>query len=60
MNSTGKAARRHHGTRVACKRAIRRRVRRRQFGTLPISVKRGNADAWVREHGGGMMPQEAT
>lgn len=44
MTGTGKVARQQRGTRVACKRARRRRFRTsKRFGELPVSVKAGNA-----------------
>lgn len=49
--STGKAARKSHGTRVGCKRARRRRVARKVFGKLPVSASRGNAAAFVAASG---------
>lgn len=54
MNSTGKKARKAHGTRFAAKRAKARRGGRKQFGQLPISVSKGNAEAFVRAHSGGL------
>lgn len=46
MTTTGKAARRRHGTRVAAKRAKERRPGHKAFGHLPVSVARGNAQAF--------------
>lgn len=46
--STGKAARKAHGTRVAAKRAKRRKGARKSFGQLPVSFTAGNAEAFVR------------
>lgn len=51
MNSTGKKARRAHGTRFAAKRAKARKKKTKTFGALPVSVVRGNAEAWVRTGG---------
>lgn len=45
--STGKAARRKHGTKVAAKRAKQRKGARKIFGQLPVSASRGNAAGWV-------------
>jgi hypothetical protein len=43
MTTTGKAARRRHGTKVSAKQAKARRGIKKAFGSLPISAKRGNA-----------------
>lgn len=48
--STGKAARRTHGTRVAAKRAKSRRRRDKVFGSLPVSVVAGNAQAFINRN----------
>lgn len=48
MTSTGKRARKRFGTRAAAKRAKGIKARRKQFGTLPVSVRKGNAEAFVR------------
>lgn len=53
MTDTGKKARQRHGTRFAAKRAKARRPRqRKEFGKLPVSVVRGNAQAFVLAHSG--------
>ena len=57
MNATGKAARRKFGNRFAAKAAKTRRPQRKAFGKLNVSVQRGNAEAWVREHGGDAEPE---
>ena len=55
--STGKAARRRHGTRFAAKAAKSKRTHKK-FGKLPVSESRGNAKAWregaidVQDQGG--------
>lgn len=48
MTSTGKAARRQHGTRFAAKRAKTRRATEKKFGHLDFSVERKNAGDAVR------------
>lgn len=53
MISTGKRARRAHGTRAACKRAKSRKPRK-EFGKLLVSVVAGNAAEFIRKHGGGL------
>lgn len=52
MNAAGKHARKRYGTRFAAKRAKAKRGRRRNFGKLPVSASRGNADQFVRENSG--------
>jgi hypothetical protein len=47
MTHTGKRARQKYGNRYAAKRAKVRRPKRKHFGELPISTKRGNAQAFV-------------
>jgi len=44
--STGKKARKRFGTRAAAKRGKPRNKRTKEFGQLPVSVIRGNADGW--------------
>ena len=46
MISTGKKARKRHGTRAAAKRAKKRGAKVKQFGVLPVSESRGNAASW--------------
>jgi len=49
MNSTGKAARRRHGTRVAAKASKgRKRRKHKTFGSLPVSVIADTAAEFVR------------
>lgn len=50
MNSTGKAARKRYGTRVAAKRSKGRKAKTKTFGHLPISVIAGTAMEFVRRH----------
>ncbi len=57
MNATGKHARKRYGTRVAAKQAKARRGRRKKFGQLPVSVSKGNAEAFVRGNSG-MAPED--
>jgi len=47
VTSTGKAARRRHGTRYACKRAKAHKLRTKRFGQLNVSVSRGNNGPWL-------------
>lgn len=49
MTTTGKKARRQFGTRAAAKRAKGRHARK-TFGSLPVSVVKGNALAFVNMH----------
>lgn len=49
MTSTGKAARKRHGTRFAAKAAKSRKGKRKTFGTLPYSAVRGNAATFDSE-----------
>jgi len=52
MISTGKAARKRYGTRVAAKRSKARTVhaKAKVYGSLPISVIAGTAPEFVRRH----------
>jgi len=43
MTSTGKKARKQFGTRAAAKRAKTHKRTKKDFGSLPVSVVRGNA-----------------
>ena len=47
MTATGKRARKKYGNRFACKRAKEHQTERKEFGSLPVSVVRGNAASWV-------------
>ena len=47
MISTGKRARKKFGTRVAAKRSKARHKKTKTFGSLPVSVIAGNAEAFV-------------
>ena len=51
MNATGKAARKRYGNRYDAKRAKPRKKRRKEFGKLPVSFARGNAEQFVRTSG---------
>ncbi len=57
MNATGKHARKRYGTRVAAKQAKARRGRRKKFGTLPVSVTKGNAQAFVLSNSGVVLEE---
>jgi hypothetical protein len=46
-NATGKAARKAMGTRVACKRAKSKSRRDKKFGSLPVSVIKGNTAEFI-------------
>jgi hypothetical protein len=48
VNSTGKAARKRHGTRYAAK-AAKPKKRTREYGKLPVSAARGNAISFDSE-----------
>lgn len=48
MISTGKKARKQHGTRAAAKRAKRSKREGKDFGKLPVSESRGIAESWRR------------
>jgi hypothetical protein len=46
--TTGKAARRAHGTRVGCKRAKTRKAKKRSWGVNPFCALRKTAEEFMR------------